>query len=51
MELVKTDIKPRDILTPEAFSNALAVDMAFGCSTNSMLHLPAIAYEAVLNST
>jgi dihydroxy-acid dehydratase len=46
MELVKTDIKPRDILTPEAFSNALAVDMALGCSTNSMLHLPAIAYEA-----
>ena len=46
MELVKSDIKPRDILSPEAFSNALAVDMALGCSTNSMLHLPAIAYEA-----
>lgn len=46
MELVKADIKPRDILNPEAFANALAVDMALGCSTNSMLHLAAIAYEA-----
>ena len=46
MELVENDIKPRDILTTEAFKNALAVDMALGCSTNSMLHLPAIAYEA-----
>jgi len=46
MELVKADIKPRDILTPEAFANALAVDMALGCSTNSVLHLAAIAYEA-----
>lgn len=46
MELVEKDIKPRDILTPQAFFNALAVDMALGCSTNSMLHLPAIAYEA-----
>ncbi len=46
MELVKEDIKPSDILTKEAFYNALAVDMALGCSTNSMLHLPAIAYEA-----
>ncbi|NLM75546.1 MAG: dihydroxy-acid dehydratase [Clostridiaceae bacterium] len=46
MELVKKDIKPRDIMTKEAFFNALAVDMALGCSTNSMLHLPAIAYEA-----
>ncbi|HOQ75988.1 MAG TPA: dihydroxy-acid dehydratase [Thermoclostridium sp.] len=46
MELVKADIKPRDILNPEAFYNALAVDMALGCSTNSMLHLAAIAYEA-----
>ena len=45
MELVKMNIKPRDILTPEAFQNALTVDMALGCSTNSMLHLPAIAYE------
>lgn len=46
MELIKEDIKPRDILTQEAFENALTVDMALGCSTNSMLHLPAIAYEA-----
>lgn len=46
MELVKKDIKPRDIMTKDAFINALAVDMALGCSTNSMLHLPAIAHEA-----
>ena len=46
MELVAKDIKPRDILVKEAFENALEVDMALGCSTNSMLHLPAIAYEA-----
>ncbi|MCX7711742.1 MAG: dihydroxy-acid dehydratase [Clostridia bacterium] len=46
MELVEKDIKPSDILTPEAFENALAVDMALGCSTNSVLHLPAIANEA-----
>ena len=42
----QTDIKPRDILTDAAFSNALAVDMALGCRTNTMLHLPAIAHEA-----
>ncbi len=46
MELVEKDIKPRDIMTQEAFENALIVDMALGCSTNSMLHLPAIAKEA-----
>ncbi len=46
MELVEKDIKPSDILTPKAFENALAVDMALGCSTNSVLHLPAIANEA-----
>lgn len=46
MELVKNDIRPRDIMTPKAFENALTVDMALGCSTNSMLHLPAIAKEA-----
>ena len=46
MELVEKDIKPRDIMTKDAFLNALTVDMALGCSTNSMLHLPAIAYEA-----
>ncbi len=46
MELLKKDIKPRDIMTEKAFYNALAVDMALGCSTNSMLHLPAIAHEA-----
>lgn len=45
MELVEKDIKPSDILVPEAFENALAVDMALGCSTNSVLHLPAIAHE------
>ena len=45
MELIKKDIKPRDIMTKEAFDNALAVDMALGCSTNTMLHLPAIAHE------
>ena len=46
MELVRKDIKPRDIMTMDAFLNALPVDMALGCSTNSMLHLPAIAHEA-----
>jgi len=46
MKLVEQDIKPRDIMTKDAFLNALTVDMALGCSTNSMLHLPAIAYEA-----
>ena len=45
MELVKRDIKPRDIMTPAAFHNAETVDMALGCSTNTMLHLPAIAHE------
>jgi dihydroxy-acid dehydratase len=46
MELVKNDLKPAAILTEAAFRNALTVDMALGCSTNSMLHLAAIAYEA-----
>ena len=46
MELLEKDIKPRDIMTADAFYNALRVDMALGCSTNSMLHLPAIAAEA-----
>ena len=46
MELVKNNICPRDIMTEKAFMNALTVDMALGCSTNSMLHLPAIAHEA-----
>ena len=45
MDLVRADLKPRDIMTREAFENALAVDMALGCSTNSMLHLPAIAHD------
>lgn len=45
MECVRNNIRPRDILTPENFDNALAADMAIGCSTNSMLHLPAIANE------
>ena len=46
MELVERNIRPRDIMTAEAFRNALIVDMALGCSTNTMLHLPAIAHEA-----
>ena len=46
MELLEKNICPRDIMTEEAFRNALTVDMALGCSTNSMLHLPAIAHEA-----
>ena len=45
MELVKKDIRPRDIMTEAAFHNAETVDMALGCSTNTMLHLPAIAHE------
>ncbi len=45
MELLKKKILPRDILTEDAFMNAMAMDMALGCSTNSMLHLPAIAHE------
>ncbi len=45
MELVRKNIRPRDIMTKEAILNALTVDMALGCSTNSMLHLPAIAHE------
>lgn len=45
VELVEKDIKPRDIMNEDAFENALTVDMALGCSTNSMLHLPAIAHE------
>lgn len=45
MELLEKDIRPRDIMTKEAFLNALTVDMALGCSTNTMLHLPAIAHE------
>lgn len=45
MDMLKKDIRPRDIMTEEAFQNALTVDMALGCSTNSMLHLPAIAHE------
>ena len=46
MEMLKRNIRPRDIMTKEAFHNALTMDMALGCSTNSMLHLPAIAHEA-----
>lgn len=46
MELLRRDIRPRDIMTENAFKNALTMDMALGCSTNSMLHLPAIAHEA-----
>ena len=45
MELLEKNIRPRDIMTKEAFINAVTVDMALGCSTNSMLHLPAIAHE------
>jgi len=46
MNLVEKDIKPRDLATPSAFQNALAVDLALGCSTNTALHVPALAYEA-----
>lgn len=45
MEMYRRNIRPRDIMTEEAILNALTVDMALGCSTNSMLHLPAIAHE------
>ena len=45
MEMLEKNIRPRDIMTKEAILNALTVDMALGCSTNSMLHLPAIAHE------
>jgi dihydroxy-acid dehydratase len=46
LELLEEDLRPHDIMTKAAFSNALTVDMALGCSTNTMLHLPAIAHEA-----
>lgn len=46
MELWRRDIRPRDIMSEKAFMNALTVDMALGCSTNTMLHIPAIAHEA-----
>ena len=46
MEMYEKNIRPRDIMTKESFMNALTMDMALGCSTNSMLHLPAIAHEA-----
>ena len=46
MEMYEKNIRPRDIMTKEAFMNALTMDMALGCSTNSMLHFPAIAHEA-----
>ncbi|MBQ9325967.1 MAG: dihydroxy-acid dehydratase [Clostridia bacterium] len=46
MEMVRRNIRPRDIMTADAFHNAETVDMALGCSTNTMLHLPAIAHEA-----
>ncbi len=45
MKLLEMDLKPRDIMTHDAFINAMTMDMALGCSTNSMLHLPAIAHE------
>ncbi len=48
MELLKKNVKPRDIATLAAFKNAMAVDMALGCSTNTVLHIPAIAHEAGL---
>ena len=51
MNLIRDDIKPRDIMTPAAFANAMAVDMALGCSTNTILHLPAIANEAGVELT
>jgi dihydroxy-acid dehydratase len=51
MDLVEKDVKPSAIMTEKAFTNALTVDMALGCSTNSILHLPAIAYEAGVKVT
>ena len=49
MKMLELNIRPRDIMNEKAFENALTVDMALGCSTNSMLHLPAIAHEAGVN--
>ena len=49
MEMVRRNIRPRDIMTEKAFMNALTVDMALGCSTNTMLHIPAIAHECGVN--
>jgi dihydroxy-acid dehydratase len=46
MDLLEKNIRPRDIATKDAFENAMAVDMALGCSTNTVLHVPAIAHEA-----
>ncbi len=46
MELLRKEIRPRDVATPAAFRNAIAVDMALGCSTNTVLHIPAVAHEA-----
>ena len=46
MELIEKDIKARDIMNEKAFENALALDMSLGCSTNTVLHLSAIAHEA-----
>ncbi|MGC9022764.1 MAG: dihydroxy-acid dehydratase, partial [Dissulfurimicrobium sp.] len=49
VRLIEKDLKPRDIATPAAFKNAIAVDMALGCSTNTVLHVPAIAHEAEID--
>lgn len=49
MELIEKDLKPRDIATLDAFKNAIAVDMALGCSTNTVLHVPALAHEAQIS--
>lgn len=46
MEVLKADLRPRDVLTKDAFENAVAVDMVLGGSTNTALHLPAVAHEA-----
>ena len=51
MDMYRKNIRPRDIMTKDAILNALTVDMALGCSTNSMLHLPAIAHEAGVELT
>ncbi len=51
MDLLREDVRPRDIMTPKAFFNAMAVDMALGCSTNTVLHLPAISREAGIKIT
>ena len=51
MRLLELDVRPRDIVTPKSINNAVTVDMALGCSSNTVLHLPAVAHEAGINLT